>query len=74
MRHPAITYLLIKNQALRFIIFTLVSQRTENLFFVEAVWRMKKLAQKDVAEKCGRIWLHFLAPGVAEMLVNVDST
>ena len=47
---------------------------TENLFFVEAVWRMKKLAQIDVAEECGRIWLQFLAPGVAEMLVNVDST
>ena len=46
---------------------------TENLFFVEAVWRMKKLAQKDVAEECQKIWAQFLAPG-AEMLVNVDST
>ena len=46
---------------------------TENLFFVEAVWRMKKLAQKDVAQECQKIWAQFLAPG-AEMLVNVDST
>ena len=46
---------------------------TENLFFVEAVWRMKKLSQKDVAAECQKIWQQFLAPG-AEMLVNVDST
>ena len=45
---------------------------TENLFFVEAVWKMKKMAQKDVAEECKRIWQQFLAPG-AEMLVNIDA-
>ena len=45
---------------------------TENLLFVKAVWRMKKLAQVDVAEECAVIWRQFLAPG-AEMLVNVDS-
>lgn len=45
---------------------------TENLLFVEAVWKMKKLGQKDVAVECQRIWQQFLAPG-AEMLVNVDS-
>lgn len=45
---------------------------TENLLFVEAVWRMKKLAQRDVAQECQRIWAQFLAHG-AEMLVNVDS-
>merc|ERR1712018_45102 len=45
---------------------------TENLFFVEAVWKMNKMAQKDVAEECKRIWQQFLAPG-AEMLVNIDA-
>jgi len=45
---------------------------TENLLFVEAVWKMKKLAAKDVAEECRRIWSTFLGPG-AEMLVNVDA-
>eukprot|EP00095_Tigriopus_kingsejongensis_P000221 maker-scaffold55_size446313-snap-gene-1.14 protein:Tk00221 transcript:maker-scaffold55_size446313-snap-gene-1.14-mRNA-1 annotation:"regulator of g-protein signaling 7 isoform x1" len=45
---------------------------TENLLFVEAVWKMKKQSQKDVAEECQRIWKQFLGPG-AEMLVNVDS-
>ncbi len=33
---------------------------TENLLFVEAVWGMKKLAQKDVAEECSTIWKQFL--------------
>ena len=45
---------------------------TENLLFVEAVWKMKKMAQKDVAEECRRIWRQFLGPG-AEWCVNVDS-
>jgi regulator of G-protein signaling len=45
---------------------------TENLLFVEAVWRMKKLSQIDVAAECQKIWMQFLASG-AEMLVNVDS-
>jgi regulator of G-protein signaling len=45
---------------------------TENLLFVEDVWRMKKMAERDVAAECKRIWKQFLAPG-AEMLVNVDS-
>ncbi len=40
--------------------------------FVEAVWRMKKMAQSGVTEECARIWRQFLGPG-AEMLVNVDS-
>ena len=44
----------------------------ENLFFVESVWKMKKLSQKDVAEACRKIWQQFLGPG-AEMLVNIDS-
>lgn len=46
---------------------------TENLLFVEAVWKMKKLPAKDVADECQRIWNGFLAHG-ADMLVNVDST
>ena len=45
---------------------------TENLLFVEAVWKMKKLAQKDVAAECTCIWGKFLGPR-SEMLVNVDS-
>ena len=45
---------------------------TENLFFVESVWKMKKMSQKDVAEECQNIWQQFLASG-AEMLVNIDS-
>ena len=45
---------------------------TENLLFVEAVWNMKKLAQRDVADECRRIWQQFLAHG-ADMLVNIDS-
>lgn len=45
---------------------------TENLLFVEAVWNMKKLSQRDVADECRRIWQQFLAQG-ADMLVNIDS-
>ena len=29
---------------------------TENLLFVESVWHMKKMAEKDVAAECHRIW------------------
>ncbi len=42
---------------------------TENLLFVEAVWNMKKLAQRDVADECRRIWQQFFATG-ADMLVS----
>lgn len=42
---------------------------TENLLFVEAVWNMKKLPQKDVADECRRIWQQFFATG-ADMLVK----
>ena len=42
---------------------------TENLLFVEAVWNMKKLAQRDVADECRRIWQQFFATG-ADMLVR----
>lgn len=45
---------------------------TENLLFVEAVWKMKKLSLTDVGEECRVIWRQFLGPG-AEMLVNVDA-
>ncbi len=28
----------------------------ENLLFVESVWNMKKLAEKDIADECHSIW------------------
>ena len=45
---------------------------TENLLFVEAVWNMKRLPIKDVADECRNIWHKFMAPA-AEIPVNVDS-
>ena len=45
---------------------------TENLLFVESVWRLKKLASCEVADQCEVIWHQFMAP-TAEHPVNVDS-
>ncbi len=39
--------------------------------FVEAVWNMKKLSQRDVADECRRIWQQFFATG-ADMLVRTQ--
>jgi len=36
---------------------------TENLLFVEAVWGMKKMAQRDVADECRKIWTTYLGAG-----------
>ncbi|XP_040572947.1 regulator of G-protein signaling 7 isoform X2 [Lepeophtheirus salmonis] len=55
-----------------FLAFLEKEYATENLLFVEAVWKMKKLSQKDIADECRRIWHRFLENG-AELLVNVDS-
>ena len=45
---------------------------TENLLFVESVWRLKKLSSCEVADQCEVIWHQFMAP-TAEHPVNVDS-
>ena len=52
--------------------FLEIEYATENLLFVEAVWRMKRMPLRDVKAECEEIWNKFLGPG-AEMLVNVDS-
>ncbi|CAB4068429.1 RGS [Lepeophtheirus salmonis] len=39
-----------------FLAFLEKEYATENLLFVEAVWKMKKLSQKDIADECRRIW------------------
>jgi len=45
---------------------------TENLLFVESVWHMKKMAEKDVAAECHRIWNRFMG-SQAEIPINLDS-
>ena len=52
--------------------FLEIEYATENLLFVEAVWRMKRMPLRDVKAECEEIWNQFMGPG-AEMLVNVDS-
>ena len=55
-----------------FLAFLEKEYATENLLFVEAVWKMKRLPAKEVADACGKIWARFMAPH-AEIPVNVDS-
>ena len=45
---------------------------TENLLFVEAVWKLKKLPSCEVAAECRVIWNSFMARH-ANHPVNVDS-
>jgi len=45
---------------------------TENLLFVESVWRMKRMSEKDVKEECDTIWNRFMGQQ-AEIPINLDS-